>query len=108
MIDRTVERVIKVPRVRLFDCQRLIFRIGEEPVWRDMDLDPDLFPVYPLPPLTRKYYTFGDYKIEINPGDTINNVIRRISGCLGGMERSYLHTIIFRKSGELEIQIETI
>lgn len=109
MKDKTVERIIKIPRVRISDCCRLIFRIGEEPVWRDMDLDPDLYPIYPLPPLLRGSYIFGSNSIKISQEMTINDLSRKICKLLGeSWDRSYLHTIIFRTSGEIEIQIESI
>ena len=108
MVDKTIERTIKIPRVRISDCKRLIFRIGEEPEWKDMDNDPDLFPIYPLPPLTRKSYIFGDNIIDIIPGMTINDLARIICQILGeSWGRTYLHTIIFGVSGEITIQTES-
>lgn len=109
MKDKTIERTIKVPRVRISDCSRLIFRLGEEPVWRDIDLDPDLYPIYPLPPLRRTTYTFKENIIEVNPKMTINDLVRRICEILGNSwDRSYLYSIIFKVSGEIKIEIELI
>lgn len=110
MADKTIERMIKIPRVRVSDCKRLIFRIGEKPEWRDMDNDPDLFPIYPLPPLSRKSYVFsGNNTITIVPGMTINDLARIICQILGeSWDRTYLHTIIFGVSGEIKIQTELI
>lgn len=109
MIDRTIERTIKIPRVRVSDCKRLIFRLGQNPSWRDMDLDPDLFPVYLLPPLLRKSYFFEGNEIIVTKEMTINDLARKICCIIGeSWDRTYLHTIIFRTSGELEIQTETI
>lgn len=108
MKDKTIERTIKIPRVRIKDCCRLIFRLSEEPVWRDMDLDPDLFPIYQLPLLRRNVYTFSGGKITITPGESINDLVREICQICGGEDPGYLHTIIFRVSGDIEIQTEVI
>lgn len=108
MVDKTIERTIKIPRTRLSDCCRLIFRIGKEPEWRDINLDPDLFPIYPIPSLQRSVYTLGGIQISINPGETINDLVRKICREVSSSGNQFLHTIIFRKSGEINLQIENI
>lgn len=111
MLDKTIERTIRIPRVRMIDCCRLIFRLGKTPEWRDIDSDPDLYPLYPLPSLKRNFYIFGDNKITINQGDGINDIVRKICSCemiSNYDDRFFLHTLIFKKSGELLIKTEII
>ena len=108
MKDKSIEKIVKVPRVKLSDCTRLIFRLGMNPEWRDMDFDPDLYPVYSLPTLSRSFYNLGGYKIRVFQGSTISDIVREISRVLKPEDNVYLHTMIFRKTGELEIQTEEI
>lgn len=104
------ELVIKIPRVKILNCKRLIFRIGQVSEWRDINSDPDIYPIYSLPKLLKNTYNFDGNLITIKKSETINDLTRELCYLLKDKitPNDFLHTIIFKLNGDIILKYERI